>query len=128
MATAKGNDTDTEFVTVSSGESEPETKMVFDTIGDQFTGTYLGMRQQTNDNGNYQQARFSDDAGEIYFTNAGYSLRNGLRDVSAGTKVRITFSSESDTGQANPMRNFTVEVARKASAIKNVRRAGQPSS
>jgi hypothetical protein len=115
-----------EFVVVSDGESEPETKIVFDTIGDQFTGEWLGFRHMDNDSGGYQQARFMLD-NEVYFTNANYSLRNGLKDVRIGAKVRVTFTSETDTGQRNPMRNFTIEVA-KQKAVSNVRKAAKPSS
>lgn len=107
-------DTDnTEFVMVSDGaQTEPETKIVFDTFGDTFTGTYLGMRSITNDQGSYQQARFQTDDG-IFFTNANYSLKEGLKSVRTGTITRVTFVNDLDTGQASPMRIFTIEVSRK---------------
>lgn len=121
---ATQNPVEDEFVQISEEITEPETKIVFDTIGDQFTGIYLGMRQQEN----YQQARFqSVDNDEVFFVNANYSLRNGLKNARPGQKVRITFTSETDTGQPNPMRNFTVEVARPKTGVTNVRRAGQVS-
>jgi hypothetical protein len=92
-------------------QTTEETKIVFDTIGDEFVGTYLGMREvDGGENGRYKQARFAvgDD---LYFTNANYSLRNGLKDVRPGTLTRVEFTSEQDTGQASPMRVFTVQVA-----------------
>jgi hypothetical protein len=99
------------FVTVSDGEIVPETKIVFDTFGDKFTGVYLGMREVPSNDGGYKQARFQVD-GEIYFTNANHSLREGLKSVRNGTTTRITYTSDLDTGMAQPMRVFMVEVAR----------------
>lgn len=112
---------DDEFVTVSDPQNaEPETKIVFDTIGDNFTGIYLGMRDQSNSDGSYKQARFEavDGSGEVYFTNANYSLRDGLKTVRNGSKVRITYTDDLDTGQASPMRVFKVEVARKNGPVR----------
>lgn len=102
------------WVTVSSEDVKPETKMVFEEFGDQFTGTFLGMRELPSLDGPYYQARFSDANGEIYFTNANYSLRDGLKDVRKNTRVRVTLVAEQDTGQASPMRVYRVEVARAA--------------
>lgn len=121
----------TEWTTVSEDAGEPEIKIVFDTIGDEFEADlYLGMRSLDNEQGSYQQARFEKD-GEIYFTNANWSLRNGLKNVRPGTgPIKLTFSSETDTGQRNPMRNFTVQVA-KPKGVTNARRAtsaSKPSS
>lgn len=124
------NESSQEWTTVSEDAGDPETKIVFDTLGDEFVADiYLGMRELSNEQGSYQQARFEKD-GEIYFTNANYSLRNGLKNVRSGTgPIKLTFSSETDTGQRNPMRNFTVQVA-KPKGVTNVRRTSgsKPSS
>lgn len=109
--------TEYDFTTVSSGEVIPETKIVFDTIDDSFTGKYLGMRTVPNAEGNYQQARFEND-GEIYFVNANHSLREGLAKVRTGSVTRITYTDDLDTGQPQPMRIFKVEVARAKGASK----------
>lgn len=102
-----------EFVMVSDGAAtEPETKIVMDIIGDEFIGTYIGMREISNDGGTFKQARFEKD-GETYFMNANYSLKEGLRTVRNGTKTRIRYANDLDTGQASPMRVYTVEVARR---------------
>lgn len=103
--------TEYDFTTVSSGEVTPETKIVFDTLNDSFTGKYLGMRDVPNPEGTYQQARFQDGE-DIYFTNANHSLREGLKTVRIGSVVRITYVDDLDTGQANTMRLYKVEVAR----------------
>jgi hypothetical protein len=107
-----------EFVTVSTGEVKPETKIIFDTKGDSFTGIFLGMRQMDNPEGSYQQARFENN-GEIYFVNANFNLRDGLKNVRAGSKVRVTYTNDLDTGQVKPMRCFKVEVARKQTVSHN---------
>lgn len=109
---------ETTWTTVSTGEAEPETKIVFDSIGDEFVGVYLGMRvvdPQDITEKPYQQARFQgvgSDEGTVYFTNAGFSLRAGLRDVRKGSLVRLTWESELDTGQSSPMKVFRVEVGK----------------
>ena len=100
-----------EFVTVSSADQTvQENKIQFEMIGDTWTADkYLGMR----DMGSYEQARFQKGT-EIFFVNANYSLRDGLKNVRPNTgPVRLTFTEEVDTGQAQPMRVFTVEVARR---------------
>lgn len=103
--------TDYDFTTVSTGEVTPETKIVFDTLNDSFTGRYLGMREVPNAEGNYFQARFQDGE-DIYFTNANHSLKDGLKNVRLNSVVRITYVDDLDTGQANTMRLYKVEVAR----------------
>jgi hypothetical protein len=104
---------DDEFVTVSDGAAEPETKVVFEVLGDSFTGDdYLGLRTVPSPEGSYQQARFKN-GDETFFVNANHSLREGLRTVRQHSRVRITWVDELDTGQAQPMRVFKVEVARR---------------
>lgn len=108
-----------EWRTVNEETSGEETKIIFNVIGDEFVGVYLGLREVAGRDewGNpapaYSQARFSDPSNpsDVYFTNCGYSLRNGLKDVRKGSLVRITWTSEQDTGQASPMRVFRVDVA-----------------
>lgn len=112
------------WTTVSdSSAQEPETKIVFDQIGDEFTGIYLGTRQVEPADITerpYTQARFQGvtEDGErtdtVYFTNMGHSLRQGLREVRTGSLVRITYTDDLDTGQASPMKGFRIEVARQA--------------
>jgi hypothetical protein len=113
MADAKQEMT---WTTVSDeAANEPETKIVFDQVGDEFTGKYLGMRMvEPSDPAEqpYRQARFERAEGELFFTNTGHSLRTGLKDVRVGSMVRITYTDNLDTGQASPMRIFRVEVGR----------------
>jgi hypothetical protein len=112
MAESKITTPDDEFTIVSDGTQEPETKVVFEVIGDTFTGDdYLGMRTVPSPDGNYQQARFKNGE-DIYFLNANHSLREGLKTVRIHSRVRLTWTDELDTGQAQPMRVFMVEVAK----------------
>lgn len=102
--------TQDEWQTVSEDEVD-ETKIVFDTIGDEFIGIYLGPRIIEQEDHKFTQYRFQ--VGEdYYFTNAGYSLMRGMSNVPKGSRVRIVFSSERDTGQESPMRIFTVQVSK----------------
>lgn len=102
-----------EWTTVSDAEAQEETKIVFEDIGDEFVGEFLGFRQlQDQASGqHYTQARFRQDE-EIYFTRANHSMKNGLDNVRVGQTVRIVYASDIDTGQASPMRGFTVQVGR----------------
>jgi hypothetical protein len=108
--------TEDEFTVVSDpNQTVQENKLSFDTLGEQWIADkYLGMR----DMGMYKQARF-EKGGEIYFINANYSLRDGLKNVRTGTgPVRLTFSDEVDTGQENMMRVYIVEVAKRRPPVK----------
>lgn len=113
MADAKITPQADEWSMVSDGSSEPETKIVMEKIGDAFVGDrYLGMRTVPSADGNYQQARWQN-GDEIFFMNANYSLREGLKNVRIGSKTRVTWVDELDTGQPSPMRVYSVETARR---------------
>lgn len=108
------SETADEFTVVADGSAEPESKVAFDTIGDEFIGTFLGTRTIPNADGSYVQYRFKQDGtNEICFINANYNLREGMQNVRAGTKVRIRYVSDVDTGMAQPMRTFEVAVAKR---------------
>jgi hypothetical protein len=96
---------------VSEDEVE-ETKVAFDTVGDQFIGTYIGSRFVPSDDGGYSQLRFRGDDGTVYFTNANYSLKKGMEGVTSGTMCRLTYTEDKDVGQASPLRIFRVETRR----------------
>src|ERR1039457_3404666 len=112
MTTQKAQETTgaDDFVMVSDGQVTPETKIVFEVIGDSFTGMYLGMRSMNNPDGSYQQARFEKD-GEIFFVNANHSLKDGLKTVRNGTKTRITYANDRATAEAARVQISTAEPA-----------------
>jgi len=109
MATRTADDDG--WTTVSDAEVD-ENKVSFDTIGDQFIGTYLGQRTVTNADGSYIQFRFRGTDDAVYFTNGNYSLQRGMADVRVGKMVRLTYESDKDVGQRSPLRIFRVDVKR----------------
>jgi hypothetical protein len=114
--------------TTVSEDTEEEIKIIFDTIGDEFIGTYLGTRTLTNNDEQYVQFRFrGSDNGETYFTNGSHSLRQGMSTVRPGQLCKITYAKDIDTGQESPMRSFRVEVAKTTRASQQTRRASSNS-
>jgi len=95
--------------TVSETEVD-ENKIVFDTIGDVFIGTYLGDRTVTNADGSYRQFRFRGTDDGVYFVNANYSLQRGMENVRVGRMCRLTYIEDKDVGQRSPLRIFKVDV------------------
>ena len=94
-------------------EVESEVQMAFETLGDGFTATYLGMDPR-NANG-IVQAHFENAAtldnehvGNA-FTNVGRDLENKLNKVPPHRQVRIQWTDNMDTGQASPMRVYKVQ-------------------
>jgi hypothetical protein len=101
---------DSEWIVVSEEDSE-ETKIVFDTVGDSFTGVYLGPRRIENEDGSFMQHRFAVGT-DKYFTNGNHSMNTGLSQVTKGSLVRVTWTGEKDTGRPDPMRVFRVEKSK----------------
>lgn len=102
------------WTTVSDGtaQPEPETKIIFEEIGDEFVGEFLGYRHLTDrESGqNYSQARFRDtETNEICYTRANHSMKEGLDRVAIGSLTKIIYVSDTDTGMPSPMRTFTVQ-------------------
>lgn len=131
-----------EWTTVSDGtvEQTPETKIVFEEINDEFTGEFLGYRHLTDrDSGqSYTQARFRDpETGEICYTRANHSMREGLDRVPIGALTRLVYADDTDTGMPSPMRTFTVQTkgrpasntsAQSSTSVRPVRRAQKATS
>lgn len=86
-----------------------ESQLVFDTIGDEWTGRFMGL-DQIGSKGMWQ-AHFDgigELAGESYFTNAGYDLRKKLEKIPAKYIVKLRYDSDLPTGQDKPMKVFRV--------------------
>lgn len=100
-----------EWETVSEEEHD-ETKVTFDNWGDQFIGDYIGSRQVENENGKFTQFTFKD--GELYyFINGNWALTRAMANVPKGSRCRITYVSDKDTGKETPMMLYRVDVPRK---------------
>ena len=103
-----------EWSTVSEAR-EPEIKLTFDVIGEVFIGEYLGTRTQPGNDGNYVQYRFRGEDGDVYFLNPLANIREAFESgkIRAGSRVRITYVDDQDTGQRSPMKIFKVDVAKR---------------
>lgn len=101
----------TEWVTVSE-ERPAEIKLDFTYIGEDFTGVYLGSREQPGQFRSYLQYRFKGSDDEVYFI-AGASLTEPMRRVRPGNLTRLTFVDEQDTGRDSMMKIIRVEVAKR---------------
>lgn len=93
-------------------DQEFGTKIIFDTIGDEFIGLYKGSTLMHGEDGDYYVYRFTGDDGEPYFMNGNYSLSSLMSKVRAGVMCRISYVEDRDTGQASPMRVFQVATRR----------------
>jgi hypothetical protein len=104
MATAKSD----EWTTV---QDETPSRVIFDTIGDQFIGEYIGSSLiKINDGETFTQYRFRGTDGELYGINESYKIRQAMEDVEPGQVCRITYVKDVDTGQPAPMKDFRVDV------------------
>lgn len=103
---------DNEWETVA----EARTKMIFDTDGDQYTGTWEGFEDITDPNTGevYVYANFRSPDGTPVTTSAGYQLSRALKSVEAGRRVRLTRTGQTQTDKNKaPMTDFKVEVAKR---------------
>jgi hypothetical protein len=108
---AKANSTTAdEFTDDAEWEDvETESQIVFDTIGDEFIGEFVGWSE--SESKQIPQAHFKNAEG-TYFTNCGWSLKQGLKDIKKGTVCRLLYVSTQPTGQATPMMIFKVQTKR----------------
>lgn len=124
--TAEGWTTVTDGAAAS--QQDPEVKIVFEEHGDSFSGEFLGYRNLTDrESGQrYKQARFrAEDDGAICFTRANHSMQEGLDRVPIGTMTKVTYVDDLDTGQASPMRCYTVQT-RGSAATPSIDAGGRP--
>lgn len=97
---------------------ESGSPLVFD-VGTQFVGIFLGIDHiippnSSDPDDEFDQAKFTDAEGNTRTINLGYKLAEGLKDVTAGSKVRITRMQDvpSNDPKKNDMKDYRVEVAR----------------
>jgi hypothetical protein len=99
-------------------EESPD-QIVFDTLGDEFTGLLLGSEvidftrtvkgEEVADN--FTQWRFRGPDG-IIVLNGGYELNKELQKIEPNTMVRIKLMKLVDVGQNDPMKSYRIWTAR----------------
>ena len=106
-------------------QEESATRVIFDTIGDEFIGQYKGSEHITPANAGQLDAdgetieefdlfRYIGRNNEPYAINASYSLVTAMEKVKVDEWVRITYTKDLPTKRGlNPMKDFRVDVRRK---------------
>lgn len=85
---------------------ETEAQIIFDTIGDTFTGIFEGWSETAN---NIPQAHFMNDEGK-FFTNCGWSLKEQLKNIRKGWTVRMVYTADQPIPDRDtPMKVFKVQ-------------------
>ena len=100
-------------------EESPD-QIVFDTIGDEYVGLYLGAeviefesKKNKNEVETFTQHRFRDPGG-ITVINGGYELNAELAKIAPDTMLRIRLMKLVDVGQNDPMKSYRIWTARSA--------------
>lgn len=109
--------TDSEWEVVSEESGSP---IRFESVGDQFIGTFTGKHHivppnSTDPTDEFDQLHFKDADNNVRTINAGYKLLEAFEDIEPGSKVRITRTPDvpmNDPGK-NDMKDYRVEVAKK---------------
>jgi hypothetical protein len=102
---------ETEWETVA--EASP-TRVIFDTIGDEFVGTYKGVTHIDPDNGKddpFDVLVFEGTDGELY-SMSGTKLMKEFSKIEPGRLARITYVKDLPSGKGNPFKDFKVELGR----------------
>jgi hypothetical protein len=98
-------------------EESPD-QIVFDTVGDEYTGLYLGsevigFEDKKGDHQEFTQHRFRDPGG-ITVINGGYELNAELAKIPADTMIKVRLMKLVDVGQNDPMKSYRIWTARSA--------------
>jgi hypothetical protein len=97
-----------EFETVSE---EFPTRVIFDTIGDEFIGKYLRTdRVEANNGDKFNVYLFDGTDGDRYSVSDNARLRPAMAKVKPGRWCRIVYIADIPTSQDNPMKDFRVDV------------------
>jgi hypothetical protein len=102
-------------------EESPD-KIVFDEIGDQLIGRFVGREiiEPTAENGldnpftvlTWRECLVNGDKMDYVANNAGFALEQAFANIPFGVITRVTLIKKTDVGQASKMNDFRVEVAR----------------
>lgn len=96
-------------------EESPD-QIVFDTIGDEYVGLYLGQEtiefadKRSGEAKEFVQLRFRDPVG-LRVINAGYDLLQAFAKIAPGTMCRVVLMKLVDVGQNDPMKSYRVWTA-----------------
>jgi hypothetical protein len=96
--------------------SETGDQIIFDTIGDVFTGIYtgyeIGCKEGGTEKDEFTILQFRGEDGKPYQVNAGWKLRKAfINRINPETLVRITYVKDVATNSAQAMKDFRVETA-----------------
>jgi len=98
-------------------EESPD-QIVFDKVGDEYTGLLLGSELIEFDNAKGEPQEFTQwrfrDPGGITVINGGYELNTELAKIPADTMIRIKLMKLVDVGQQSPMKSYRIWTARAA--------------
>jgi len=105
-------------------QEESATRIIFDTIGDEFIGQYKGSEHiapEKEGSEEFDLFRFIGFDGNPYAVNHSYSLVTAMKKVEIDEWVRITYtkdlatkrSRDDESGDVSPMKDFRVDVRRK---------------
>ena len=100
-------------------QEESATRVIFDTVGDEFIGKYLGSEhitpdKKTEDTEEFDLFLFLGTDGERYALNYSYSLVKAMEKVAINDWTRIVYTKDLPTKRGlNPMKDFRVDVRRK---------------
>lgn len=96
---------------------EAPVRLVWEAPGDIFIGTYQGEEKAGIDPENgrpFSKYVFTDPDGVRVAVDQSSAVRDGMTrgNVRIGDEVRLSYVSDTDTGQQSPRRDITVEVKR----------------
>lgn len=98
---------------------ESPSRVIFDTVGDRFSGLYVGEEEidpGTGDNDIFTLYLFRKN-GELFAINKSYKLAQAMDKIEPGSHVRITYVKDIATNRrdeygnaVNPLKDFRVDV------------------
>jgi hypothetical protein len=94
-------------------EESPD-RIIFDTVGDTFVGTYEGRTTISNPKGDdFDQLLFRGLDHHLYAISPSYKLNIAFQEIKIGTMSKMVYLKDIDVGQASPMKDIQVFTAKK---------------
>lgn len=97
---------------------ESPTRVVFDTIGDQFVGQFIGemhVQQESNEgeDESFDLYTFRGRDGKLYAVNKSWKIEQGMEKVAEGDWIRMRYVADIPTKRnLNPMKDIVIDVRR----------------